>query len=170
MQNIEWKPLKEYKGVYEINSLGEIISLHRRNPNRLLTQRIDRAGYYTVRLSLKGKTATKLIHRLIAETFIPNLDNKPYVNHINGIKTDNAITNLEWVTHSENIKHAFDTGLWKVPDLTKRKLFDECSNRTFDSIKEASDYYGINHSTLRNRLRTRNKRLKCLKYLNERVR
>ena len=68
-------------------------------------------GYMSLELRMSDTNKRHLVHRLIAEAFISNPDNKPIVNHINGIKTDNRIENLEWCTQSENIRHAIDTGL-----------------------------------------------------------
>lgn len=165
MNNEEWKSINDYEGLYEINSAGTVRSLYKRNYHKVILPRTDRAGYVTLRLSRNISTSTKYLHRLIAMIFIPNPENRPEVNHINGIKTDNSIENLEWVTHSENMNHAFTSQLWMVPDITKRKVYDSCRNMIFDSIKDASEYYAINHSTLRNRLRRRSKKRGCLNYL-----
>jgi hypothetical protein len=73
----------------------------------------DSKGYYSESLYKDGKAVTKKVHRLVAEAFIPNPDSKPCVNHIDGNKLNNSVDNLEWVTHSENMRHAFDTGLAK---------------------------------------------------------
>lgn len=70
-------------------------------------------GYLAVDISLDGVTKRKYIHRLLAQAHIPNLENKPQINHKNGIKTDNRLRNLEWCTIRENVLHAFSTGLIK---------------------------------------------------------
>lgn len=75
---------------------------------REMTYAINNRGYKTVRMD-GGKT--KMIHRLVAEAFIPNPDNKPFVNHIDGNKLNNCLDNLEWCTNGENVKHAISTGL-----------------------------------------------------------
>ena len=72
---------------------------------------IDRCGYKEVLLSENGRTNNARVHRLIAETFIPNPDNLRDVNHKDGNKLNNDISNLEWVSHSENVKHSYNNGL-----------------------------------------------------------
>jgi len=163
MKKISWKSVKSYEGLYEINDLGEIRSLHKRNLHRIMPQRIDRAGYYTVRLSKRGKDSTLYVHRILAFAFTLNSHNKPFVNHINGNKLDNSVQNLEWVTHSENMKHAYALGLCKKKEQTP--VIDICSNRVFPSIKKAADYYAIPYSTCKGYLNGKRKNITCLRYL-----
>lgn len=94
---------------------------------KFISERTTNRGYNVVNLSIDGKCKTFSVHRLIAQAYIPNPNNFPTVNHKNGIKTDNRIENLEWVTFSENIIHAMETGLL-VPAKgknTKHGRFDE---------------------------------------------
>lgn len=74
---------------------------------------INRKGYLYINVSDSENRTQRAIHRLVAEAFIPNTENKPTVNHKNGVKTDNRVENLEWATVAENTKHSFDTGLHK---------------------------------------------------------
>jgi hypothetical protein len=145
----EWKPVKNYEGLYEINEQGKVRSLQKRNANNIMPQRIGRGGYYTVRLSKIGKDTTVYIHRLLGFAYIPNVDDKPFINHINGDKLDNRIENLEWCTHSENMKHAYKTGLLKVKSTS---VIDICTGKTYNSIKEASEAINISYGTCRNYL------------------
>lgn len=100
-----WKTIPE--DFYEISSKGNI----RRKNKKILKLQVDKDGYLYVVLSCSGKRPTKKIHRLVAEVFLPNPLKKPQVNHKDGVKSNNNVENLEWVTSSENINHAFKLNL-----------------------------------------------------------
>ena len=112
-----WKPIPDAEG-YEVSSLGRV---KRINKDTCLTQGFW-GDYYTVVLG--RKYGAHLVHRLVAKAFIPNSDDKPQVNHINGNKRDNRAENLEWVTAKENAQHALKTGL-KVYTPEVRKAISD---------------------------------------------
>lgn len=157
------EPVPILGGLYVLNPDGDIKSQHKRNYGRMITSRIDRAGYYTVRLSKAGKTKTYFLHRLLAQAFIPNPFNKRYVNHKNGDKLDISIDNLEWSTHSENIQHAFSTGLCRAPEFNSKKVIDICTGKEYSSIVEAANECGMPYSTCKNILRGIRQNKTCLR-------
>lgn len=108
-----WKPVLNYEGSYEVSSDGWIRTVDRLCGNRRgivkskILNQFDNHGYRFVILSRNNKSKNCYVHRLVAEAFIPNNDNKPQVNHINGNKSDNRLSNLEWVTIQENHLHSY---------------------------------------------------------------
>ncbi len=106
----EWKPIKGYEDRYAISNLGRIKVLKPRYRDKVILRTFsDGFGYLHCDLSNPRKTVK--VHRLVAEAFIPNPDNKPTVNHIDGDKTNNRVDNLEWNTVHENNLHANMMGL-----------------------------------------------------------
>ena len=124
-----WKDINGYEGLYQISNYGNVRSLDRYvNGNNgskalkkgiVLKKQITNKGYYDVGLYKNGKAKYLLVHRLVAEHFIPNPENKRTVNHKDGNKLNNHVSNLEWVTHSENQIHAFNNGLQKTTKKQK---------------------------------------------------
>ena len=102
-------PIKGFEGIYAAREDGEIISL--KHKKEVVRKGGISSGYRSYSLRKDGVQTQHLGHRLIAEAFIPNPENKPQVNHKDGNKTNNAVSNLEWVTISENAKHAYKSGL-----------------------------------------------------------
>ena len=108
-----WKDIKGYENDYQVSNLGNVRCLHygrkRQNPNRVGIRNLklikNSMGYYVVNLYKRENMEICLVHRLVAETFIPNPTNLPEVDHINTITTDNNIGNLRWCTHKENINN-----------------------------------------------------------------
>ncbi|NBM85913.1 hypothetical protein GWI73_06590 [Proteus sp. G2661] len=121
----KWLPvaIPDFSQSYEVSNFGRVRSVDRctsgvvkvrKIKGKLLKTRMRKDGYLTVNFHFKGVAKQFAVHRLIALTFIKNPNEAPYVNHKNGVKTDNNANNLEWVTPLENIQHAIKTGLMKV--------------------------------------------------------
>ena len=104
-----WKDIPNYEGLYQANINGEIRSIYRYK--KVLKQSQSKNGYLKVMLCANGKRKLISVHRLIAMTFLEDYKINLQVNHINGIKNDNRIENLEMVTLQQNIKHSIETGL-----------------------------------------------------------
>ena len=139
-----WKDIKDFEGHYQVSSLGRIRSIRTSQATyreRIKKTSISNAGYEQVNLFKNNESFTKMVHRLVAESFITNPLNKKTVNHINGIKTDNASTNLEWNTHSENLIHASNTGL-----IDKIKCRDRMIGTKYNS---KSKYHNVSYDSNR---------------------
>lgn len=119
---IEWREIKGYEGHYEVSSFGDVRSMDRvvkrsgptgdtRRRSQIRKANVTPKGYLRIALIRDGVQHNYMVHRLVAEAFLPNPEAKPEVNHENGCKSDNRVGNLEWATSSENQIHAYDTGL-----------------------------------------------------------
>lgn len=127
-----WKDIKGYEGKYQISNYGRVKSLQRNLKyidSKKITEKlkgtfVGKRGYARIELSKDGINKKYSVHRLVAQAFIPNPNKKLEVNHINGIKTDNRVSNLEWVTSKENQIHAIKYGLQR-PSLKQKRVASE---------------------------------------------
>lgn len=151
-----WRDIKGYEGLYQVSNTGKVKSLGHgkcslwKEPRVMKGQKI-RSGYLLVHLWKCGEKKYALIHRLVAEAFIVNPENKETVNHIDGNKTNNCVDNLEWNTYSENITHAFNNGLNYAVGKKQIIQKDKKGNiiKVWDSIKEAAKNMNVCTSSLR---------------------
>lgn len=114
MEEEIWKDIEEYEGLYQVSNMGNVKSVNRKVKNSLsksgyieiksqiMKQKQRKDGYMYIQLSKNGKSKGFFVHRLVAKAFIPNPENKPYIDHINTIRNDNRIENLRWATREEN--------------------------------------------------------------------
>ena len=121
---------------YSVSTEGEV----RKDTIDYILSQSSQQDYRHVTLLIDGKQKRMRVHRMVALTFIPNPDNKPYVNHKNGNRSDNRVDNLEWVTPSENIQHAVKTGLMKSGRAIPVIQYDLDGNEmmTYESASEAA--------------------------------
>lgn len=159
MQEEIWKEIENFND-YMISNKGNAISL-KYNKVRFISKRIDKKGYINYKLCKNGKCYSFKAHRLVAQAFIPNPNNKPQINHIDGNKQNNYVENLEWCNNSENQLHALKIGLRTL------KLYSENPNakpiiqysknnefiKKWSCIREASETLKIHHSAIVNTCR-----------------
>lgn len=159
MQEV-WKDIKGYEGLYMVSNQGEILTKSYRGTGKSKLLRLfdDGRGYCMVSLYKEGKIKPTRVHRIVAETFIPNPNRFPQINHIDGNKKNNNTNNLEWCTAKENIRHAWRNGLAKMTEERRQRsirqlrkyikvhaveinqyTLDEKYIKTWKSIKEASE-------------------------------
>lgn len=163
---IEWKDIPGFEGLYQVNEYGEIKTLEKKwvtgrgngrphvQPEKIIKPFLSRFGYLRVALSKNGKYKKLHVHAAVAMAFIPNLENKSQVNHKDGNKVNNSVGNLEWNTPSENMKHAFDTGLHVINEKTRKavsvrhkggknvnakKVIDIATGKIYECIKDAAE-------------------------------
>lgn len=153
----EWKKIPETNNRYEISNLGNV----RNSKSHIVLKQIkSKSGYMNIRVHLgsRDKTYTFTVHRLVANAFIPNLNNSPEVNHKDGNKHNNCVSNLEWCTKSENEKHAHRTGLKDGRKAIERlaalnsksvaQLKDGCVLTVYCSASDAGRKTGICPSSI----------------------
>lgn len=137
-----YRDIKGYEGFYQISNYGNIKSL--RN-NKLLIQTNHKGGYKLVSVSVDGMHRELTVHRLVAQAFIPNPNNYRDVNHKDGNKANNHVDNLEWVTHSDNIKHSYNSLNQRRNDVAVVCIE---TGVKYQSCKVASELTGINKSSI----------------------
>ena len=152
-----WKDVVGYEGFYQVSNFGNVKSLGNKfsRKERLLKLSFQSKGYLTVVLQKDAKRKMVLVHRLVAEHFIFNIYNKPQVNHINGIKTNNRVENLEWVSHRENLDHAIHNDLTLKGEKNKKSKLKDVDVIEIHSLlqkgtttKELSETYNVSYSTI----------------------
>lgn len=169
MEEEIWKPIKDFEGYYEVSNMGRIRSLDREvntsnNRSRIIKGEIkkvykNKRGYLQVNLYKENTYKTFRVHRLVAEAFIPNPNNLPYIDHINCVRDDNRVENLHWVTHTENINNPLTKEAIinsKIGDKNpmygrtgekhhnSKKVYCVELDKVFNSIRDVERELGIN--------------------------
>lgn len=151
MIRIAWKDIPGYEGLYRVSEMGDVESLHH-HEIRLRKQTPNTFGYLQVGLCKDGKTHLVTVHSLVAKLFVKNPLNGTEINHKDGDKTNNKSSNLEWVTRSENMKHAYKKGLKKPPRSKKVRCIED--DIIFESCVQAAKIYNVHLQNIYN----------CIKY------
>lgn len=159
-----WKDIEGFDGLYRVSNLGKVFSIRR---NKILKGKVDRYGYQCVVL-WNGKNNYRTVHRLVASAFVPKVEGRNVVNHLDCDKLNNNADNLEWTTVKENTIHAYKNikhyndrcnELWKLSMDKICVKVDAFFNGeyvgSFDSKKEAAERLGISEKTVYNRLHGR---------------
>ena len=152
----EWRDIRGYEGLYQISNTGLVKSLHS-TKTIILVEYKDRDGYSLVGLHKGGSQTTFRVHRLVATHFIPNVNNKPTVNHIDGNKSNNSLTNLNWMTDREQYIHAKSTGLRndvgesnpsaRLNDISVKEIVNLLKNTNYTQVEIAS-MFGVKRKAI----------------------
>ena len=150
----EWRDIPGYESFYQVSNLGNVRSIRFNKIRNMKSW--DSNGYRAVELYLNNNGYTVGIHRLVALAFIPNPENKPEVNHKDRNRSNNNVENLEWVTQSENIAHAYRNGVKPRPTYQnqplQKEILDIIENKKYFSIREASRQTGHKRDTIKRSL------------------
>lgn len=142
-----WKPIKEYEGLYEVSNLGRVNSL---KGNIIIKPALNK-GYLRLVLYKNGKKKNKTIHQLVAEAFVDNPNNYSCINHINEIKTDNRVENLEWCDNNYNDNYG--TRNERIAKGLSKKIVQLDSNnnyiKTWENASDVERMIGINQGNIR---------------------
>ena len=161
MDSEVWRWVPGYEGLYLVSNKGRIFSTPKKTkPGRIMKQKTTKYGYKSICLCRDGETSDHRVHRLVASAFVKKTVNRNEVNHINGNRADNRAENLEWVTRSENEKHAYrvlgkkPTSFWSgKPRRFARRFSDEqvkeIRNSEYSSRLLASQF-GVSNTTIKN--------------------
>lgn len=148
MQEI-WIDIKEYEGLYQVSNLGRVKSLLF-NKEKILKPALNERGYLHIILNKDKTHKTFRVHRLVANAFIPNPQNKPQVNHIDGNKHNNEVNNLEWCSSKENIEHAYLNKLSKNKKTILQYDMNDIFIKEWDGLREAARSLNISKSSIYN--------------------
>lgn len=164
--NEEWRDIEGYEGVYQISNLGRVKSLdrmvgHNKGGKKLIRGKLKRAhiaknGYPMLNLSNKNRQESVYLHRILGKTFLPNPRRLETINHKDGNKENFDLSNLEWASHSENISHAYRTGLRKPT-----RILDDCivlsiitfAHKRHTSQQSLANCFGVTRSCVQSIVR-----------------
>lgn len=177
-----WKPIKGYEGLYEVSNIGKVKSLERRvtaKDGRVLpvfekilrqtkTKATERHPIQrcTVELWNGNKRKRIMVHRLVAEAFVDNPEGKPQVNHKDGDPSNNNVTNLEWATNGENVKHAYANGLRRKTSCKPIVMANKNTGEKlmFESVAEAARYFNVTEGAVKAPLKGYGRSKACCGY------
>lgn len=144
----KWKDIEGFEGLYQVSTEGRVRSVFREGTKGgIIKQFVPKNGRYKkVHIYKNGKQCNFYTHRLVAQTFLLNKENKKEINHKNGNKLDNSVINLEWCTRSENMDHAYRTGLKQTKRVSQ--MLNGIEIKTYLNMNRASKETGISYASI----------------------